>query len=193
MSKEIHAEEHSSLIKTPKQLIIVVVLAFVVPVGLIATIASLVVGSTAPGKGGPGMTEEAIAKRIQPAGEVAIDPNQPTSEPAAAPAPAAVAPAPTAVVAAAPAKGGDGAKGGDAAKGKSVYDSACMACHAAGVAGAPKAGDKTAWAPRVQTGMDTLYAAALKGKNAMPPRGGNASLADADVKAAVDYMVGLVK
>jgi cytochrome c5 len=66
-------------------------------------------------------------------------------------------------------------------------------CHAAGVAGAPKAGDKAAWAPRLGAGVDALYANSIKGKNAMPPKGGNLSLPDADVKAAVDYMVGLVK
>ncbi|HET6493214.1 MAG TPA: c-type cytochrome, partial [Burkholderiales bacterium] len=81
----------------------------------------------------------------------------------------------------------------DTAKGKSVFDGTCMACHATGVAGAPKAGDKAAWAPRLKAGVDALYASALKGKNAMPPKGGNAALADADVKSAVDYMVGLVK
>jgi cytochrome c5 len=62
-----------------------------------------------------------------------------------------------------------------------------------GVAGAPKAGDKAAWAPRIATGKDALYKAALHGLNAMPPKGGNMSLSDADVKAAVDYMVSLVK
>ena len=61
----------------------------------------------------------------------------------------------------------------DAGKGKSVYDATCTVCHAAGVAGAPKAGDKAAWAPRLKTGMDALYTSALKGKNAMPPKGGN--------------------
>ena len=66
-------------------------------------------------------------------------------------------------------------------------------CHAAGVAGAPKFGDKAAWAPRLKTGIDALYASALKGKGAMPAKGGNATLADADVKAAVDYMVAAAK
>ena len=77
--------------------------------------------------------------------------------------------------------------------GKSIYDASCVACHATGVAGAPKVGDKAAWAPRINTGMSTLYSVAIKGKGAMPPKGGNASLAEADVKAAVDYLVGLVK
>jgi cytochrome c5 len=84
-----------------------------------------------------------------------------------------------------------------AADGKGTYDKACMACHAAGVAGAPKIGDKAAWGPRIAQGNDTLYTHALKGfqgkKGFMPAKGGNAALADADVKAAVDYMVGQAK
>jgi len=186
MAEQNHSEEHSSLIKTPKQLIVVVVLAFVVPITLIAMIAHLVTGSDT-GKGNPAMSEEAIAKRLKPVGEVAVDPNQPKPEPAAPVAAAAVpAAAPGAAAAPAPAAAAGG-------KGKSVYDSACTVCHAAGVAGAPKTGDKAAWAPRLKTGMDALYATAIKGKGAMPPKGGNLSLSDADVKAAVDYLVGLVK
>jgi cytochrome c5 len=84
-----------------------------------------------------------------------------------------------------------------AADGKATYDKACMACHAAGVAGAPKLADKAAWAPRIAQGNDTLYTHALKGftgkKGMMPPKGGNMSLSDADVKASVDYMVGQSK
>jgi cytochrome c5 len=74
-----------------------------------------------------------------------------------------------------------------------VYDQACVACHGQGVAGAPKFGDKAAWAPRIQTGMEALYTTSLKGKGAMPPKGGNTALADADIKAAVDYMVAAAK
>jgi cytochrome c5 len=65
----------------------------------------------------------------------------------------------------------------------------CFSCHDAGIAGAPKLGDKAAWAPRIATGMDTLYTSSLKGKNAMPAKGGNPALSDDDVKAAVDWMV----
>ncbi|TSA12369.1 MAG: cytochrome c5 family protein, partial [Betaproteobacteria bacterium] len=78
-------------------------------------------------------------------------------------------------------------------EGKKVYDTTCAVCHGAGVAGAPKAGDKAAWAPRLKSGMNALYANALKGKGAMPPKGGNSALADAEVKAAVDYLAGLAK
>jgi len=84
-----------------------------------------------------------------------------------------------------------------AADGKGTYDKACFVCHAAGVAGAPKLGDKAAWKDRIVQGNDTLYTHALKGfqgkKGMMPAKGGNASLADADVKASVDYMVGQSK
>jgi len=178
-----HSEEHSSLIKTPRQLLIVVVLAFVVPIALIVVLTQLVAGSPDMSKNNPALSEEAVAKRLQPVGEVAVDPNQPKPEPAAAPV--AVAAGPAAVIPA--------AAGGDAGKGKSVYDSACTVCHAAGVAGAPKAGDKAAWAPRLKTGNAALVATAIKGKGAMPPKGGNLSLSDADIKAAVDYMVSTVK
>ena len=178
------APEHNSLIKTPKQLIIVVLLSFIVPVTVIIMLAQLAVD----GKRKPETTaasEEAVAKRLKPAGSVVVDPN--------APAPAVASVATPAVAVAAPGVAAPAASGGDAAKGKSVYDAACMACHAAGVAGAPKAGDKAAWAPRLKTGKDALYAAVLKGKGAMPPKGGNASLSDADVKAAADYLMGLAK
>lgn len=92
----------------------------------------------------------------------------------------------------------DNAKGGaagaaDVAKGKLVYQASCAACHAAGLAGAPKLGDAAAWGPRVGAGAGPLYASAMKGKGAMPAKGGNASLPDADVRAAVDFMVAQVR
>lgn len=112
-----------------------------------------------------------------------------SAAPAATAAPAAAAAAPAAAAPAAVAS----AHPAGAAAGKSVYDGGCVACHGAGIAGAPKFGDKAQWAPRIKTGMDTLYAAAIKGKGIMPPKGGNASLSDADVKAAVDFMVAAAK
>jgi len=75
------------------------------------------------------------------------------------------------------------------ALGKKVYQNSCQSCHAMGVAGAPKQGDKAAWAPRIATGMDALVASAINGKNIMPPRGACASCSDDDIKAAVQYMV----
>ena len=80
-----------------------------------------------------------------------------------------------------------------AADGKSTYDKTCMACHSTGAAGAPKLGDKAAWAPRLKQGIAALHAAALKGKGAMPPKGGNTGLPDDAVKAAVDYMAAAAK
>jgi cytochrome c5 len=77
--------------------------------------------------------------------------------------------------------------------GEEVYKAACMACHATGVAGAPKLGDKAAWKPRIKTGKAALYASALKGKNAMPAKGGRADLSDAEVKSAVNYMLAKAK
>ena len=79
------------------------------------------------------------------------------------------------------------------ADGKAVYDSACAACHNGGVAGAPKFGDKAAWAARIKTGNAAMVNAVLKGKGAMPAKGGNAALSDADIKAAVGYMVKSIK
>jgi cytochrome c5 len=115
----------------------------------------------------------------------------------AAPAPAAPMPAAAASAAAAAAPVVVAAAAAAAAApssdaGKKLYDTNCMACHAAGVAGAPKFGDKAAWAPRIATGMDALYASTIKGKNAMPAKGGSGA-SDDDVKAAVQYMVAAAK
>ncbi|MDB5814167.1 MAG: Cytochrome c, class [Rhodocyclales bacterium] len=76
---------------------------------------------------------------------------------------------------------------------KHVFDTVCSACHATGAAGAPKVGDKAAWGPRVAQGKDALYHSALNGKNAMPAKGGNPSLSDAEVKAVVDYFIAQAK
>lgn len=82
---------------------------------------------------------------------------------------------------------------GFAADGKAVYDQACMACHAQGVAGAPKFGDTEAWVDRIAKGVDTLYEHSINGfqgdAGVMPPKGGFTNLSDEEVKAAVDYMV----
>ncbi len=79
------------------------------------------------------------------------------------------------------------------ADGKATYTEACAVCHAAGIAGSPKFGDKAAWAPRIATGKEALYTTALKGKGAMPAKGGRSELSDDNVKAAVDYMVAQAK
>jgi cytochrome c5 len=86
-----------------------------------------------------------------------------------------------------------GTQSADASQaGKALYTQVCQACHAAGVLNAPKYGDKDAWAPRLKEPMDTVYNYALHGKGQMPAKGGSTA-SDADVKAAVDYMVAAVK
>jgi cytochrome c5 len=130
-------------------------------------------------KNDPVMSDKAVAKRLAPVANVAVDPNAPPPAPAA----------PVAAAAPAPAKAESPADAG-----KATYDSTCAACHGAGIAGAPKFGDKAAWATRLKAaGKEGLHASALKGKGAMPPKGGNTSLPDDAVKAAVDYMLGAAK
>ncbi len=73
--------------------------------------------------------------------------------------------------------------------GEAVYTAICQTCHAAGLAGAPKTGDKAAWAPRIASGSAALLKTALNGKGGMPARGGGADLTDAELKAAVEYIV----
>ncbi len=85
------------------------------------------------------------------------------------------------------------ASGNAMADGTETYTKACAACHATGAANAPKLGDKAAWKPRIDQGMDVLYTASIKGKGAMPPKGGQVQLSDDVVKAAVDYMVAQAK
>ncbi len=82
---------------------------------------------------------------------------------------------------------------GKARDGATIYKTICSVCHATGVAGAPKTGDKAAWAPRLATGMAALLKSATNGKGAMPPRGGAADLSDAELKAAVDYLTSQAK
>ena len=79
-----------------------------------------------------------------------------------------------------------------AATGEALYKQACQVCHVAGVAGAPKLGDKAAWSARLSTGIDALHASVIKGKGAMPPRGGSQA-SDAELRAAVEFMTASVK
>ena len=107
---------------------------------------------------------------------------------AAAPAAADAAPAAAATAtAAAP------AAAAGPVNGKATYEQVCQMCHGAGIAGAPKVGDKAAWAPRIKQGDKTLYAHAIGGIRMMPAKGGNPSLSDAQVEAAVNYMVSASK
>lgn len=155
---------------------------------------------------GGNLSEPAAEGEAAPEAESAPAAETPAAEPAAAPAqaeaPAAEAqPAPVVeqpaagessagaeVSAAAPAEVAAAADGPDLSVGKAVYDKACMLCHAAGVAGAPKLGDKAGWAPYIATGMEAMVKVAIQGKGAMPPRGAS-SASDDELRAAVAYMV----
>jgi cytochrome c5 len=280
-----HDLPHEGPIKTPKQLIWAVVLAFVVPIIAIILLVNYVTAQKQPAAGSDGMSAEAVARRIEPVGRIEIrDVSDPASMKAgdqvyaaqcaachasgaagapklgdaaawaprlksgydallasalkgkgamgpqgggdfsdfeigravvhmanqsggkfeapkmpaapaaaaattpAAPAPAA-APAPVAVATAPAPAAGPAAQAGAV---PALYMQACAVCHAAGVANAPKPGDKAAWAPRLAAGVDGLTASVIKGKGAMPPKGG-ATASDADIKAVVSYMVGTVK
>jgi cytochrome c5 len=122
----------------------------------------------------------------RPAGAAQAAASAPAAAVVATAAPAAAAtPAP----AAAPAQT---AAAGASASGEALYKQTCFACHGTGAAGAPKFGDKAAWAPRVAKGLPTLVDHATKGFNAMPPKGGS-SASDAEVRAAVEYMVNAAK
>jgi cytochrome c5 len=253
------ADSHESPIKTPKQLVIVLVLAFVVPIIVIILLAKLATSGRTYDKDSPAMSLEEVSKRIKPVADV----NMGTAGPASkvlktgeevyksvctACHSTGIAKAPKfgdrrdwaarlregqkklvqvalkgegampprggasdlseieverAVVymanaagakfrepaAAAPAVPTVAAK----ADGKKVYEATCITCHGAGVANAPKFGDKKAWAMHLMHGTEHLYENALKGTGTMPPRGGNLTLSDAEVKAAVDYMLAAVK
>ena len=113
----------------------------------------------------PKAADAEVTKRLKPVGEVAI--------------------------------GEAKADAGGAVDGKKVYEGICQACHATGAAGAPKAGDKGAWGPRIGQGKDTLFKHAIGGftgkAGTMPPKGGNPALSDAEVKAAVEHLIGMAK
>lgn len=140
----------------------------------------------------------AVVHMANAAGGKFEEPQAPAAADAAAAPAAAPAPAPAAEAAPAPAAAPQAAAAPAAATtvaagaGEALYKQTCAVCHAAGVAGAPKFGDKAAWAARLTLGVDGLTASAIKGKNAMPPKGGSTA-SDADIKAAVEYMVAAVK
>lgn len=287
-----HDGPHEGPIKTPKQLIVTVLFAFLVPIIGIILLVTYVASDKRAGAGSDGLTEEAVLRRIQPVGTIELrDLSNPATlksgeqvytaqcaachatgaagapklgdagawaprlpqgyqalltsalkgkgamgpqgggdftdleigravvymanqsggklpEPQAAPAATAEAAqteptasdagaaqqAAAAVAAAnqAAAPSTAPAVAADANAGSALYNQACVACHAAGVAGAPKFGDKAQWSARLGQGLDALTASVIKGKGAMPPKGGSAA-SDVEIKAAVAYMVDAVK
>ncbi len=296
--------EHEGFIKTPKQLITTIVLAFIVPIVVILLLIRLIISSTPLGVGSDAQSQEAVATRIQPvAGFALVTAEAATEErtgeqvynatcsschgtgvagahkfgdatgwapiiakgfepllqsvinglgamparagnpalsdlelaravvymtnqsgasfpepdsagdssdaaeeaPAAEAAPAEEA-APAAETEAAPAEAAPAAEEApqqaeaaaatasdvDLAAGEKLYKAVCFACHSFGVAGAPKTGDKAAWAPLIEAGMDNMIKISIEGKGAMPPRGGSTA-SDEDIIAAVHYMVNQVQ
>ncbi|WP_336367456.1 c-type cytochrome [Marinobacter sp. C2H3] len=109
--------------------------------------------------------EDEIRQRIAPVGEVCLQ-----GQGCGRPAPGASA-------------------GAEPRSGEAVYTSVCSACHGAGIAGAPKMGDKAAWAPRIEQGLETLIQHAINGIRGMPPKGGCANCPDEEIGNAVTYMV----
>jgi cytochrome c5 len=149
-------DPHSSFIKTPQQLIVVIVLSFLVPIIGIVLLVQLV--TSQPTADPNALTPESVAARIQPVGKVEFGPP----------------PAPP------------GTRTGEA-----IVKTVCATCHEAGVAKAPKLGDRNEWAPHIKEGLNAMVQTAIKGKGAMPPRGGDASLTDTEVARAVVYMANL--
>ena len=281
-----HDGPHEGPIKTPKQLILAVFYAFVIPITVIVLLVVYVTSEHRPAAGSKAFDPESVAQRVQPVGMVQVkdasdlstlktgeqvfagqcttchtaglvgapkfgdadawgpriktgydallhsalagkgqmgaqgggdftdleigravvymankagakfdEPKAPAAgASAAAPAPVAAAttPAPAAAPAAAVVAAAEPAKTDAAGAVPALYTQICQTCHAAGVAGAPKLGDKAAWAPRLAQGVDGLTASAIKGKNAMPPKGGSTA-SDAEIKTVVAYMVSSVK
>ena len=178
MSDHAH-DSHTGPIKTPAQLLWTSFFSFVAPIFIIIGLVYYVTSGDKPAAGAVD-PELATAQRIQRVGTVVLGD---AATIAAAMAASGAAPA---------ADGGAAAAPTAALSGEALYNKACVACHAAGVAGAPKFGDKAAWAPRLALGVDGLTASVIKGKNAMPPKGGSTA-SDAEIQAAVEFILAAVK
>jgi len=149
------SDEHTSFIKTPKQLAIVVLMAFAVPIGLIVLLSQLVTGLVPAGSAN---ADNQVLLRILPVGQLAFADMTPAGN----------------------------------KTGEQVFQAVCKTCHESGLAGAPKFGDKAAWAAPIKEGYNVLVQHAItglqeKGK-VMPPKGGNPDLSDTEVARAVAYM-----
>jgi len=166
------SSEDDAFASTFKGILIFLVVLLIVLIILANMIAGDDVDSVV---GGPAPETIKPVGKVKLAGEPA-----PATVPAPAPEPVSAAPAATAP--------------SGSADGKATYTAACSACHSSGAAGAPKLGDKAAWAGRIAQGMGVMQDHAIKGfqgkKGFMPAKGGRADLSDTAVRAAVAYMVG---
>ncbi len=148
-------EEHESIIKTPKQLIVTIVLSFVLPIIIIILLVKLVTAGDQVGAGSDTLGTEATQKRIAPVAKLELV----------------------------------DASGPKVFKtGEQVYTAVCAGCHVAGAAGAPKFADVAAWSAPIATGLQSMIASVIKGKGAMPAKGGNPALDDFEIARAVVYM-----
>jgi cytochrome c5 len=147
-------EEHSSFIKTPLQLIVVILLAFLVPIIGILLVVELVLNQSSAEPAA--LKPKAVAQRLQPVGRIEL-------------------------VSTAPAAAG-------MRSGEQIVNTACGACHVAGVANAPKIGDAVAWGMLAKQGLPAMLKTVVAGKGAMPPRGGVANASDAELARAIVHM-----
>ena len=145
---------HEGPIKTPRQLILTVLFAFVVPIFGILLLVTYVTSADRPSAGSDALTAKAIDQRIAPVGIVEVK---------------------------------DASDIASLKTGEQVFAAQCTTCHTPGLLGAPKFGDTAAWAPRIKTGFETLWQAALHGKGQMPPQGGG-DFTDFEIARAVVYM-----
>jgi len=153
-AQEPEHQEGEGPIKSPRQLVVVVVLAFAIPIVLASLLASL--ATRGIHTDAASLSPEAVSDRIKPVASLNVGDS--TSETAGVKTP------------------------------EQVVQTTCGACHQTGAAGAPKIGDKAAWAPRLAKGLKGLLQSAVKGLNAMPPRGGNPDLSDAELEGAIALM-----
>lgn len=173
---------------TLRKILVVMGIGFIVPIVLLLLIAFYIGSSSQPPAGSESLSTAAVDARVAPVGSAVVAASSQAAAQQNSASMATAAPA-------APAPSGSGAAVPVAATkvdGKGLYESTCIACHGAGVAGAPKVGDKAAWAPIIAQGDAVLYDRAIHGytgkHGVMPPKGGSTA-SDDDVKAAVDYMV----
>lgn len=213
--------ESTGLIKTPRQLIITVILAFLIPIFVIIMLIQLVAITSPKGAGSKAQTEEAIAQRLQPVADFKLVDAAAQEAATAETAETQVAAAATESVSVT-ASADQAAQTGDTIEkpvaeqeqtaaapesdqkqaavaeaeldpaGEKLYKSICFTCHATGIANAPKLGDKAAWAPYIETGFDTMLEKSIQGVGAMPPRGGSQA-SDDEMKAVLEYMLSKVQ